>query len=70
MQYEHRLGRFVNDAPGQLANCKPKASLLAGRPRVLLYATKAITAGTELVYDYGGGDLPWRKPQVWDFLNT
>ena len=27
----------------------------------MLFATKPISVGTELRYDYGGGNLPWRK---------
>lgn len=58
--HAHRLGRFVNDSPKRLANCAPKAMFLGGKPRLLLFATKYITVGTELRYDYGGGSLPWR----------
>ena len=56
----HRLGRSVNDFPKRFANCAPKAMFLGGKPRLLLFATKYITVGTELRYDYGGGSLLWR----------
>jgi hypothetical protein len=56
-----RLGKFVNDAPRKFANCVAKAVFLQGMLRVLLFATKNIPANTELRYDYGGKDLPWRE---------
>jgi len=56
----NRLGRFVNDSPRRYANCSPKAMFIEGCPRVLLFASKLIPAGTELRYDYGG-TVPWRK---------
>jgi len=59
--HEHRLGRFVNDSPKRFANCAPKVKFIDGKPRVLLFATKHITVGTEIRYDYAGGNLPWRK---------
>jgi len=34
---------------------------MAGKPHVLLFAGKDIAPGEELRYDYGGGDMPWRK---------
>jgi len=59
-----RLGRYINDAPRAYANCAPKALPVDGRPRIIINAIKAIKAGTELRYDYGGSDLPWRKVSV------
>lgn len=56
-----RLAKFVNDAPRTQANCIAKAAYIVGKPTVLLFAASKITAGTELRYDYGGKDLPWRK---------
>lgn len=56
-----RLGRFVNDLPRRLANCYTKVVPMNGRPHVLIFAGKDITVGEELRYDYGGGDMPWRK---------
>jgi hypothetical protein len=56
-----RLARYVNDSPRQFANCIAKPTLVDGRPHVVLSALKNIEAGTELRYDYGRGNLPWRK---------
>ena len=56
-----RLGRYVNDSPERFANSAPKVMVICGKPRLLLFATKDIAAGTELRYNYGGGGLPWRK---------
>lgn len=60
-----RLGRYVNDEPSRSAacNCFVKKMFLLGQPRILVFAKKSISAGTELRYDYGGGaaNLPWRK---------
>jgi len=61
VSHEHRLGRFVNDSPKRFANAAPKVMFVGGKPRVLLFAIKTITVGTELRYNYGGGSLPWRK---------
>lgn len=30
-------------------------------PHLCLFAIKDITAGTEITYDYGGKEWPWRK---------
>lgn len=58
-----RLGRYVNDSPrkSKSANCTVRAIELSGKQRVLLFAQRDIGVGEELRYDYGGGDLPWRK---------
>lgn len=56
-----RLGKFVNDSPRRYANCTAKAMLIDQQPHVLLFACKDIPAGSELRYDYGGGNLTWRK---------
>lgn len=32
-----------------------------GKPHLCLFALKEITAGTEITYDYGGKEWPWRK---------
>jgi SET domain-containing protein len=52
---------YVNDAPRKFANCIAKSAFIAGRQRVMLFAAEDISCGTELRYDYGGDDLPWRK---------
>ena len=61
-----RLGRFLNDEPKRTANCLAKSYILVGKPRVLFFAARDIRCGEEIRYDYGGGDLPWRKvSMVW-----
>ena len=32
-----------------------------GKPHLCLFALKEIMAGTEITYDYGGKEWPWRK---------
>jgi len=58
-----RIARYINDAPKRHANCLPKAVMLEGKPRLLFFASKDIDIDpyTELRYDYGGKNLPWRK---------
>lgn len=58
-----RLGRYVNDAPprSRACNCYVKAAFVNGEPHVLIFAKRMIKAGSEIRYDYGGKDLPWRK---------
>ena len=51
----------MNDLPRRLANCYTKVITMDGRPYVLIFAGKDIDPGEELRYDYGGGDMPWRK---------
>ena len=58
--HSSRLGRFVNDSPRRYSNCVPKAMWICGKPRLLFFAGKRISPGTELRYDYGTQSL-WRK---------
>lgn len=58
---DEHLGRYVNDAPKKEANCVAKPVMMLGEPHVILFALRDIKSGCELRYDYGGGDLPWRK---------
>lgn len=58
------LGRFINDSPRKTANCVAKPVAFDGQPHVLFFACKDITSGTELRYDYGGFDMPWRKVRI------
>lgn len=51
----------MNDAPSTKANCQMKKKIAAGQVHLCLFAKKDIPAGTELRYDYGFSDLPWRK---------
>ncbi|XP_071828953.1 uncharacterized protein [Apostichopus japonicus] len=59
---KHGKGRLVNDyhiAP----NCKMiiVCKLHQSKPYLCLFATKDIPAETELWFDYGVANLPWRK---------
>lgn len=54
------LGRMVNDLPAKKSNCKMKKLEVSGRVWLCLFATKNILPNTELRYDYGVKDLPWR----------
>eukprot|EP00795_Rhopilema_esculentum_P009908 gene9908-18508_t len=54
-----RLGRLVNDS--KLGNCKMQKVMVGQVPHLCLFATRTITQGEELRYDYGLDDLPWRK---------
>ncbi|XP_038063255.1 uncharacterized protein LOC119733959 isoform X4 [Patiria miniata] len=56
------MGRMVND--GQDANCKMKKMVIGNTPALALFATRQIEAGEQLLYDYGGDDLPWRNHPV------
>ena len=70
-----RLGRLVNDSA--TPNCVVKKVVVHSLPHLCLFALKDITFGTELRYDYGVKDLPWRMklPKVilstsfWDAMN-
>jgi len=67
-KFEDRLGRYVNDEPQRTANCRVKTILVdhggVKRPHVVLYAKRDIEKGSEIRYDYGGGDLPWRNVRI------
>lgn len=50
------IGRLLNHAPSQLVNCKPyNALFVRGKYRIAFITTKDVTAGEELLYDYGCG---------------
>eukprot|EP00112_Aurelia_sp_Birch-Aquarium-sp1_P010795 Seg2294.2 transcript_id=Seg2294.2/GoldUCD/mRNA.D3Y31 product="N-lysine methyltransferase KMT5A-A" protein_id=Seg2294.2/GoldUCD/D3Y31 len=53
-----RLGRLVNDSAKP--NCVMRKKLLSGVPLLCLYALEDLESNTELRYDYGVNDLPWR----------
>jgi SET domain-containing protein len=59
-----RLGRYINDAPHRRANCIPKPLIIDGHPHVVIFAATDISAGSEIRYDYGVADLPWRKVRI------
>ncbi|XP_039526242.1 uncharacterized protein LOC120478421 isoform X3 [Pimephales promelas] len=54
------FGRLANDE-FKAPNCRMKLIEVEGKPHLCLFALKEITAGTEITYDYGGKDWPWRK---------
>ncbi|XP_067224908.1 histone-lysine N-methyltransferase set-1-like [Chanodichthys erythropterus] len=54
------FGRLVNDEH-KAPNCRMKLIEAKGKPHLCLFALKEITAGTEITYDYGGKEWPWRK---------
>ncbi|XP_056592195.1 uncharacterized protein LOC130420671 isoform X4 [Triplophysa dalaica] len=54
------LGRLVND--DEKPNAKMRKILdVDGKPHLCLFAIKDIDAGEEILYDYGGHNLPWRS---------
>ncbi|XP_041943148.1 uncharacterized protein LOC121705894 isoform X7 [Alosa sapidissima] len=54
------FGRLVNDEH-KAPNCRMKLIEADGKPHLCLFALKEIMAGTEITYDYGGKEWPWRK---------
>ncbi|KAL1246784.1 hypothetical protein QQF64_034846 [Cirrhinus molitorella] len=54
------FGRLVNDEH-KAPNCRMKLIKAEGKPHLCLFALKEITAGSEITYDYGGKEWPWRK---------
>lgn len=53
------LGRLVNDAH-KSPNCKMKRLDVNGKPHLCLFAIEDIETGTEITYDYGKSEWPWR----------
>ena len=51
----------VYEAPSANANCKMKLVSTKDTPTLCLFAIQDIQPNTELRYDYGVNDLPWRK---------
>ncbi|XP_062380241.1 uncharacterized protein LOC134068574 [Sardina pilchardus] len=54
------FGRLVNDEH-KSPNCRMKLIEAGGKPHLCLFALKEIVSGTEITYDYGGKEWPWRK---------
>ena len=54
-----RLGRLVNDS--SKPNCVMKKATYNYLPNLNLSALQDLEVGTELRYDYGVVDLPWRQ---------
>ena len=59
------LGRYVNDGVASEANCRMQVMVGTPKeaPRLALYATRKLTKGEELRYNYGVPNLPWRVIQ-------
>ena len=59
------LGRYVNDGVASEANCRMQVMVGTPKeaPRLALYATRKLTKGEELRYNYGVPNLPWRVKQ-------
>ncbi|CAH3191987.1 unnamed protein product, partial [Porites evermanni] len=55
------LGRLVNNERATKSNCHMKKIAHNNKVNFCLFAKKDIPANTELQYDYGVSDLPWRK---------
>lgn len=58
------LGRLVNDGINEEENCKMKLVPYCNTPHLCLFTTRDIEINTELRYDYGVKDLPWRPGQT------
>ena len=59
--HSSQMGRLVNDGPPAVANCKMKKIIIGNQPALALFAIKPIHPGDQLLYDYGGLNLPWRN---------
>ena len=60
-----RLGKFVNDSPKP--NSKMKVVLVNDEKRICLFASKRISFGEEIRYDYHADNLWWRS-EVWNIF--
>ncbi|XP_042610370.1 uncharacterized protein LOC109051994 isoform X3 [Cyprinus carpio] len=54
------LGRLVNDCH-KSPNCKMRRLTVQGKPHLCLFAIENIEAETEITYDYGDSQWPWRN---------
>lgn len=54
------LGRLVNDDHSN-PNSRMRLVEVDGRSHICLFATRPISIGEEISYNYGGKDWPWRK---------
>ncbi|KAL7846070.1 hypothetical protein AOLI_G00242620 [Acnodon oligacanthus] len=57
------LGRLVNDDHVR-PNSKMKTITVAGKPHLCLFATRSITPGEEITYNYGDSEWPWRCKNI------
>ncbi|XP_036961817.1 uncharacterized protein LOC119023775 isoform X4 [Acanthopagrus latus] len=58
-QEDDSLGRLVNDGH-KSPNCKMKKLTVQGKPHLCLFAIEDIQAESEITYDYGESQWPWR----------
>nr|XP_043879455.1 uncharacterized protein LOC122767933 isoform X2 [Solea senegalensis] len=63
------LGRLVND-DHKSPNCKIKKMTVQGKPHLCLFAIQNIQAETEITYDYGKSQWPWRALTSSDEIGT
>ena len=56
---DNSLGRLVNDDHVS-PNSKMKTITVAGKPHLCLFATRSISPGEEITYNYGDSEWPWR----------
>ncbi|KAJ8000964.1 hypothetical protein DPEC_G00185830 [Dallia pectoralis] len=54
------LGRLINDNH-KSPNCTMKKIVVNNRPHLCLFAVKKIEIGSEIEYNYGDSQWPWRK---------
>lgn len=58
------VAKMINDDIPRRANCRMKKLIIEEKPHLCLYSSKDLQIGDQLFYDYGVGDLPWRKQKV------
>ncbi|XP_078320218.1 uncharacterized protein LOC111112653 [Crassostrea virginica] len=63
--YSKQKAKYVNDAGPKTKenNAKMKILEIEGYPHLALFARRKIIKGEEILYDYGGKNLPWRKKE-------
>ncbi|KAL6476257.1 hypothetical protein MHYP_G00147560 [Metynnis hypsauchen] len=54
------FGRLVNDDHVR-PNSKMKTITVAGKPHLCLFATRSISPGEEITYNYGDSEWPWMQ---------
>ncbi|XP_076105616.1 uncharacterized protein LOC143073743 [Mytilus galloprovincialis] len=59
--FSKRIGKYVNDGIKSCQNARVRRIIVDTIPRVAIYAVQDISPGTEILYDYGVNDLPWRQ---------
>ena len=62
------MAKYANDYFPGSPNAFIKKTMKDDTPYLCMFALKDIPAHTEIVYDYGIKDLPWRKVRSNNFL--